>query len=132
MTSFVYDSNTNQFVTTHFTLPGGLNVGLTGSTNYGMVAGQFSQGDMFVASLNPVVTIDNGGTLYVATPSSDTIHFAGGTGQLVLADPTHFHGVITGFSGTAPDAAHSDVIDVVATTSSARISRRIIMRRPDW
>ena len=110
--SFAYDSNSNQFLTTNFSVPGGNNLGLTGINNYGMVTGQFNNGDMLTASLNPVVNIDNGGTLYVATPSSDTIHFAGGTGQLVLADPTHFHGAITGFNGTAPDAAHSDVIQV--------------------
>ncbi len=60
----------------------------------------------------PSVTINDGGTLYVNMTNSDTVHFAGGTGRLVLADPANFHGKITGFSGTAPDAAHSDVIQV--------------------
>jgi large repetitive protein len=45
--------------------------------------------------------------------SSENITFAtGATGELVLLDPSAFTGAITGFTGTAPNAAHSDVIDV--------------------
>lgn len=33
--------------------------------------------------------------------------------MLVLIDPSHFTGDISGFAGTAPDLAHSDGIDVV-------------------
>src|SRR5581483_10340770 len=39
--------------------------------------------------------------------------FSGGTGSLVLSDPEGFTGHIEGFTGTAPDAAHSDTIDLV-------------------
>ncbi len=33
-------------------------------------------------------------------------------GELVLSDAPQFSGVISGFAGTAPDAAHSDAIDL--------------------
>ena len=58
-------------------------------------------------------TIAAGGTLDVATPSNAIVTFAGGTGSLVLNDPEGFTGQIIGFTGTAPDAAHSDTIDLV-------------------
>ena len=57
-------------------------------------------------------TVANGGTLVVNTASNETIDFAGGTGKLVLDQPQNFNGQIVGFTGTAPDAAHSDVIDL--------------------
>jgi hypothetical protein len=41
------------------------------------------------------------------------VTFTGGTGGLVLNDPSGFSGQIIGFTGTAPDAAHSDTIDLV-------------------
>lgn len=54
----------------------------------------------FDAASDVAVTFDNGigGTTY---------------GMLVLADPSQFTGAISGFIGTAPDASHSDVIDLV-------------------
>ena len=39
--------------------------------------------------------------------------FTGGTGSLVIDDPVDFNGHISGFTGTAPDAEHSDTIDLV-------------------
>jgi hypothetical protein len=54
----------------------------------------------FDAAASVAVTFDNGasGTSY---------------GVLILIDPSHFTGDISGFAGTAPDLAHSDGIDVV-------------------
>jgi hypothetical protein len=57
-------------------------------------------------------TIATGATLDLAAPSSESVTFAGGTGSLVLDDPGSFTGKISGFTGTAPDAAHSDTIDL--------------------
>ena len=108
--SFVYDSNTGQFLTTNFTLPGGGSIGLTGINDNGMVTGE-SGGSLIVASLQPVVTIDDGGTLYLTQNSYETVHFAGGTGELVLS--AGFNGEITGFNGTGASASLSDVIDLV-------------------
>jgi probable HAF family extracellular repeat protein len=57
-------------------------------------------------------TVASGSSLTVASASSQTVDFAGGTGTLVLDQPENFTGQISGFTGTAPDAAHSDVIDL--------------------
>lgn len=59
-----------------------------------------------------------GGTIEFDAASSVAVMFdngAGGTtyGVLVLIDPSHFTGDISGFAGTAADLAHSDGIDVV-------------------
>jgi hypothetical protein len=59
-----------------------------------------------------------GGTIQFDAAASIAITFdngAGGTsyGVLVLIDPSHFTGDISGFTGTAADLAHSDGIDVV-------------------
>ncbi len=54
-----------------------------------------------------------GASLAIAAPSSETVTFTGDTGALVLNDPDGFTGQIVGFTGTAPDAAHSDTIDLV-------------------
>ncbi len=62
------------------------------------------------------VTIDSGETLDISGASTATVSFTNGngsTGELVLDDPTAFTGHIVGFTGTAPDAAHSDTIDLV-------------------
>jgi hypothetical protein len=58
-------------------------------------------------------TIASGGSLDLDTPSDETVTFTGGTGSLVLNDPEDFTGQIIGFTGTVPDAAHSDTIDLV-------------------
>ena len=60
-----------------------------------------------------VATIAAGASLDIGTASSETVTFTGGTGSLVLADPEAFSGQIVGFTGTAPDAANSDTIDLV-------------------
>jgi hypothetical protein len=54
-----------------------------------------------------------GASLDISGPSNETVTFDGGTGALVLNDPESFTGQIVGFTGTAPDAAHSDTIDLV-------------------
>jgi hypothetical protein len=57
-------------------------------------------------------TVASGGSLTVANTSSETVDFAGSTGTLVLNQPQNFAGQIEGFTGTAPNAAHSDVVDL--------------------
>ena len=54
----------------------------------------------FDASSNVHVTFDNGS---VDSPTY---------GMLVLGDPEDFHGIISDFTGTCADSAHSDVIDL--------------------
>ncbi|MGB7076596.1 MAG: hypothetical protein WBD53_05355 [Xanthobacteraceae bacterium] len=54
-----------------------------------------------------------GTNLDITTASTAVVTFAGGAGSLVLSDPEAFAGQITGFTGTAPDATHSDVVDLV-------------------
>ena len=53
----------------------------------------------FDASSNVHVTFDNGSV------NTDL-------GMLVLGDPEDFHGIISDFTGTCADSAHSDVIDL--------------------
>ncbi len=60
----------------------------------------------------------SGGTMEFDAAASIAVTFdngAGGTsyGLLILSDPSHFTGDISGFAGTAPDLAHSDGIDVI-------------------
>ena len=59
-------------------------------------------------------TIANGGNLEFggSVPNTETLAFIGSTGTLQLDDPQAFSGQISGFTGTAPNAAHSDVIDL--------------------
>jgi probable HAF family extracellular repeat protein len=59
------------------------------------------------------IVINDGADATIGTSSSETVTFTGGTGSLVLNDPESFTGQIVGFTGTAPDAAHSDTIDLV-------------------
>ena len=61
----------------------------------------------------PVAAIASGTSLDISAPSSENVTFASGTGGLVLNDPEGFTGHIIGFTGTAPDAAHSDTVDLV-------------------
>jgi hypothetical protein len=107
---FVYDSKTGQFITTDFSVSGlGDHIALTGINNNGLVTGVLDN-QFITANVNPVVTINDGGTLYVTAATNETINFAGPTGKLVLS--AAFNGWITGFSGTAADEQHSDVIDL--------------------
>ena len=59
----------------------------------------------------------SGGTLQFDGSSNVAVAFDNGSGtpaygELVLSDAPQFVGVISGFAGTAPDAAHSDAIDL--------------------
>ena len=63
--------------------------------------------------VTPADTIADGATHNITGPSGETVVFAGGTGSLVLESPSTFTGQISGFTGTAPDAAHSDMIDLM-------------------
>ena len=59
----------------------------------------------------------NGGTLEFDSSSNVNVAFNHGTataayGELVLGNPENFRGQISGFSGTGPDTAHSDLIDL--------------------
>jgi hypothetical protein len=56
--------------------------------------------------------ITPGATLTVSGASNEVYDFTGATGTLVLDQPQNFTGQIEGFTGTAPNAAHSDVVDL--------------------
>ncbi len=63
-----------------------------------------------------IAVINSGATVDVTAASAQNFGFAndnGDTGMLVLDDPAHFTGQIFGFTGTAPNTAHSDAIDLV-------------------
>src|SRR5262249_17053772 len=71
--------------------------------------------DPVTGSGNAVIA---GGTLVFAQQSNINVIFDNGQngisyGELVLGNPCNFSGHIIGFSGTAPDAAHSEAIDLV-------------------
>ena len=68
--------------------------------------------ELFQQPLTPVTVATSGSPTTVDGPASDYVTFSGGTGTLVLNQPETFVGQIAGFTGTAPDAAHSDVIDL--------------------
>ena len=92
-----------------------LSVSLTLDGNYSadtFIASSASSG-ADIADPPPAPTIVNGGSLDISAPSDDTVTFTGATGSLVLNQPESFTGQIIGFTGTAPDAAHSDTIDLV-------------------
>jgi hypothetical protein len=75
-----------------------------------------SDGNGGVNIVDPSVTTDAiaiGGTFDITTSSNAIATFVGGTGSLVLNDPEAFNGQIVGFTGTAPNAANSDTIDLV-------------------
>ncbi len=63
------------------------------------------------AASEPTVIAD-GASAEINGPSSETVTFTGATGSLVIDDPVDFTGHIAGFTGTAPDAEHSDTIDL--------------------
>ena len=92
-----------------------LSVTLTLDGNYSpdtFIASSAS-GGADIADPPPASTIVNGGSLDIGAPSNDTVTFTGSTGSLILSQPESFTGQIVGFTGTAPDAAHSDAIDLI-------------------
>ncbi|MDN3276002.1 Ig-like domain-containing protein [Frankia sp. RB7] len=56
--------------------------------------------------------IVSGETLELNQASSQMVEFSSGSGSLILDQPSNFTGEIIGFTGTAPDVMHSDVIDL--------------------
>jgi len=114
--SFVYqyDASTNSggYLNTEFTVSGS-DVSLLGINNNGMVTAEDGGDNLIVASVQPTVTIDAGGTLYVTAPDYNIINFAGGTGELVIDDGGGFHGTIENFTGTGASLSQSDAIDLV-------------------
>ena len=105
-----------------------VNAGLLEATNGGtlLVDDAVSGGSAIIA----------GGILDFAAQSNVSVTFDNGTGvpvygELVLGDATDFSGQIAGFSGTAPDASHSDVVDLsgfafTATTFAEAIGQTAI------
>ena len=61
----------------------------------------------------PFTTIASGGSLELNAPSNETVSFTVGTVSLVLNQPEGFTGQIVGFTGAAPDPAHSDTVDLI-------------------
>jgi hypothetical protein len=82
------------------------------SPRFGVMAHQGGGVDI-ASQTTSTVTVSDGATLELNHGTSQQIIFDGGTGSLVLDQPPSFAGHISGFSGTAPDAAHSDMIDLV-------------------
>ncbi len=81
------------------------------------------------AASEPTVIAD-GANAELSGPSSETVTFTGATGSLVIDDPVDFTGHIAGFTGTAPDAEHSDTIDLAGIDfNSARVHR--VLQRDD-
>ncbi len=70
-------------------------------------------GGRYLRPVTAAAAIAAGASLDISGPSNETVTFTGGTGSLVLNQPESFSGQIVGFTGTAPDAAHSDTIDLV-------------------
>jgi large repetitive protein len=70
-------------------------------------------GGVDISGSPATATVAAGGTLELNHASSEQITFLAGTGSLVIDQPSTFTGAIAGFTGTAPDPAHSDTIDVV-------------------
>jgi hypothetical protein len=88
-----------------FTISGGLPAGDT----FGFTSDGHGGTDLEVVVTGTAAVAD-GGSLEIASPSNQTVTFAGLTGELKLDDPTAFFGHIVGFSATASD---SDDIDLV-------------------
>ncbi len=75
---------------------------------------QITSGAPVIDLVNAPLSIGSGDAIYVGNVAfNDTVSFTAGTGALVLKDPETFTGQIVGFTGTAPDAAHSDTIDLI-------------------
>ena len=71
-----------------------------------------------------------GGTLIFDAPSNMNVTFNNGAGtptygELVLGHASDFSGQISGFTGTAPDAAHSDAIDLVESITTLLPSQNL-------
>ncbi|HLG85041.1 MAG TPA: Ig-like domain-containing protein [Bradyrhizobium sp.] len=80
------------------------------ATSFGVTADP--NGGVDIAEKPAIASIAAGGHLELTGASNATVTFAGGTGSLILDQPSKFTGEIIGFTGTAPDAEHSDTIDL--------------------
>jgi large repetitive protein len=65
--------------------------------------------------INAGATLEFGGSV----ASGTTVTFDGGTGELKLDAPGSFAATIAGFTGTAANAAHSDVIDLAGINETS-------------
>ena len=94
----------------------GLSVSLTLDGNYSAdtFTASSASGGADIADPPATGTIVNGGSLDISTSSNETVTFTGATGSLMISQPESFTGQIIGFTGTAPNPAHSDTIDLVA------------------
>jgi hypothetical protein len=86
------------------------NDGILEATN----GGTLQIDDPVIGNGNAIIA---GGTLVFDAQSNVNVTFNNGTGtptygELVLGNPSDFSGQISGFTGTAPDTAHSDAIDL--------------------
>ncbi len=105
----VSDTTAGHTATVQLTLQGG-----DYSTSTWSVTGDGNGGFKIVdPPAAATATIASGTSLDIGTSSHATVTFTGNTGALVLEQPQNFTGHIAGFTGTAPDAAHSDTIDLV-------------------
>jgi hypothetical protein len=89
----------------------------TSSDGHGGVYVSESSVDISGSPVMPMISA--GGSLDISGPSSATVTFEGGTGTLVLSQPETFDGQISGFTGTAPNAADSDTIDLLGFNYAA-------------
>ena len=78
-----------------------------------------ASGAALVPSPDVPEVIGAGASLSINTTYDQIVTFTGSTGSLVLSDPEAFSGQIVGFTGTAPNAAHSDTIDLVGINYDA-------------
>ena len=106
----VTDTTTGHSLTVQVTLAGNYYA----SSSWSVTSDGHGGFDIYDPPAAAAATIAAGASLDISAPSNETVTFNGGTGSLVLNDPEGFSGQIIGFTGTAPDAAHSDTIDLVS------------------
>jgi hypothetical protein len=117
---------THESVTLAGTAAAGFNWSVDYDGNHGAVVfdpATGASGDLVITEGNPApvtlvndgqpIVIGDGVSAQLDAPSSQVIAFAGPTGSLILDQPGSFTGHIDNFTGTAPDPAHSDTIDLV-------------------
>ena len=63
-------------------------------------------------------TLEFDGSSNVNVTFDNSLDGGKGYGELILGDPEHFSGQISGFSGTAPDAADSDQVELLGFATS--------------
>jgi hypothetical protein len=78
-----------------------------------------SDGHGGTAITNQPAIIAPGGFLEISKLTVGTVAFGAATGTLQIDNPADFSGHIQNFTGTAPDAADSDVIDLVGIDYNA-------------